>query len=108
MVDKGKCDDGFIWNPSICECECDRSCDVGKYLHYANCKCRERLIDELVEGCSEDINGNKMIYNVTLNNYTKVCNSCTIYIVLLILTSITLMGIGSAYIYFYSHTKKMF
>ena len=71
MVDKCKCNDGFIWNPSICECECDRSCDVGEYLHYTNCKCGERLIDELVEGCSEDINGNEMIYNVTLNNYKK-------------------------------------
>ena len=24
-----KCDNGFIWNPSICECECEKSCDVG-------------------------------------------------------------------------------
>ena len=28
----GKYDDGFIWNPSICECECDKSCGVGEYL----------------------------------------------------------------------------
>ena len=33
----GRRDDGFICNPSICECECDKSCDVGEYLHYENC-----------------------------------------------------------------------
>ena len=31
------CDKGFIWNPSNCECECDKSCDVGEYLDYENC-----------------------------------------------------------------------
>ena len=54
--------------------------------------------------CSEDINENEMIYNVTLNDHGKVCNSCTMYIVLLIITSITLMCIGSVFIYFYWHT----
>ena len=29
----------------------------------------------------ENIDGNKMIYNWTLNNYGNVCISCTIYIV---------------------------
>ena len=23
-------DKGFIWNPNNCECECDKSCDVGE------------------------------------------------------------------------------
>ena len=36
-------------NPDNCECECDKSCDVREYLGYANCKCRKKLIDELVE-----------------------------------------------------------
>ena len=29
--DKGMCDKGFIWNPSNCECKCDKSCDIGEY-----------------------------------------------------------------------------
>ena len=49
----------------------------------------------------EDIDRNKMIYNVTLHHHKKVCNSCTIFIVLLIITSIRLMGISWVYIYFY-------
>ena len=35
--------------PSNCECECDKSCDVGEYLDCENCKCRKKLVDELVE-----------------------------------------------------------
>ena len=58
MIDKGRYDDGFIWNPSIYECECDKSCDVGEYLDYKNCKCRKKIIDKLVEECSENIDGN--------------------------------------------------
>ena len=32
LIDKGRCDEGFIWDPSKCECECDKSCDVVRYL----------------------------------------------------------------------------
>ena len=30
LIDKDKCEDGFIWNPSIGEC--DKSCHAGEYL----------------------------------------------------------------------------
>ena len=36
LIDKGVCNKGFIWNPSNCECESDKSCDVGEYLNYQN------------------------------------------------------------------------
>ena len=29
LIDKGRCDNGFIWNPSICECECDKLYNIG-------------------------------------------------------------------------------
>ena len=86
------CDKGFIWNPSNCECECDKLYNVGEYLDYKNCKCRKRLIDKLVDGCNESIDGNKMLHNETLNVipldviplnvYKKVCSSRKIYVVL--------------------------
>ena len=69
LIDKGSCNKGFIWNPSNCDCECDKSCDVGEFLDYENCKCRKKLADKLVEECSENIDGNEMIYNGTLNDY---------------------------------------
>ena len=41
LIDKAVCDKGFIWNPSNCEWECDKSCCLGEYLDYSNCKCRK-------------------------------------------------------------------
>ena len=38
LIDKGVCDKGFIWNPNSCECGYDKSCDIGEYLDYENCK----------------------------------------------------------------------
>ena len=57
------------------------SCDVGEYLDYKNCKCRKRLIDKLVEKCRGNIDGNKVIYNSTFNDYRKICNSWAVCIV---------------------------
>ena len=39
FIGKGRCDEGFIWNPN--KCECDNSYDHGQYLDYENCKCRK-------------------------------------------------------------------
>ena len=98
------CDKGFTWNPSNCECVCDKSCDVGKY-------CRNKLVDKLLEECSKNIDENEMLHNETLNViplntiplnvYKKVCNSCTIYIVLFAVFFITSICISSVFIYFY-------
>ena len=111
LIDKRTCDKGFIGNPNNCQCECDKSCDVGKYLDYKNCKCRNKLVDRLGEECSENIDGNKMLHNetlnviplnvISLNDYKKVCNSCTIYIVLFAVFCITSICISSVFIYFH-------
>ena len=65
LIDKGVCDKGSIWNPSNYECECDKSCDAGEYLDYENCKCRKKLVDKLVDECTENIDEVK-IAEVTL------------------------------------------
>ena len=49
------CDKGFIWNPINCESECDKSCNIGEYLDYKNCKCRKKLVDKLIDECTETI-----------------------------------------------------
>ena len=99
------CDKGFICNPSNCECECDKSCDRGEYLDYKNYKYRNKLVDKLVEECIANIDVNKMIHNETLdviplNYYKNVCNSCTIYIVLLAVFFITSICIGNFFYVF--------
>ena len=43
LIDKVIYDKEFIQNPINRECECDKSCDVGEYLNYANWKRRKRL-----------------------------------------------------------------
>ena len=48
LIYKGVCDKGFICNPSSCECECDKACDIDEYLDYESCKCRKKLVDKLV------------------------------------------------------------
>ena len=111
LIDKGMCDKGFIWNPSNCECECDKSCDIGEYLDYKNCKCRKRIIDKLVEECSENIYENDTlditsVNAIQLNVYKKVWNSCVVYIVLFIVFLITSICICSVFIYFHWYSKK--
>ena len=81
LIDEDRFDDGFVSNPSICKCESGKSSDVGKYLDYVNYKCRKRLIEKLFGKYSEDINGIELVYNMTLNDHGKVCNSCSINIV---------------------------
>ena len=97
LIDNGICDKGIVWNPSNCECECDKLCDVGGYLDYKNFKCRKKLVDKLVEECSENIDENEMIYN----DYGNVCNSCTVYIVLFVTNFLMIISISSLYFYFH-------
>ena len=79
LIHKGVCDKDFIWNPSNCECECDKSCDIGEYLDYKNCTCKKRLVDKLIDECTETIDEEKLTPAGNENDYK--CNSaqCTLY-----------------------------
>ena len=116
MIGKGTCDKEFFWNPSNYECECDKSCDAGEYLDYANCKCRKILIDKLVKKCSEDIDEKKLRLNelisVSSSDYKYVYrsyehNSRTIYIVFLVMFFIISMSIRSIFICFYWYLTRV-
>ena len=67
---------------------------------------QNKLVDKLVEECSENIDGNEMIYNGNLNDHEKVCNSCTIYTVLFVIAFLIIISISSAFIYFHWYLKK--
>ena len=41
-----------------------KSCDVGEYLDYENCKCSKKIVDKSVEEYSEEIDGNEIIYKI--------------------------------------------
>ena len=108
LIDKGICNKGLICKPS--NVECDKLCDIGEYLDYKNRKHRNKIIDKLVEKCSENIDGNEMIYNGTLNAIPlnpKVCSSCKIYIVLIAIFLMLSISISSVFIYFHWYLKKI-
>ena len=103
LIDKGVCNKGFIWNPSNCECECDRSCDTGEYLDYSNCKFMKRLVDKLIEECTRNINE---VENASENEHGNKCSSCTLYTVLFSIFFTISIGIAIYFAYFYWHIKK--
>ena len=75
-------------------------------MKFVNVEKINKLVDKLVEECSENIDENEMIYNGTLNDYEKVCNSSTINTVLFVIAFLIIIGISSAYFYFHSYLKK--
>ena len=56
----------------------DKSCNIGEYLDYSSCKCRKKLIDPLLEECTENINETKLV-NITAEN--KNNDRCCSYVV---------------------------
>ena len=94
MIDKGVCDEGFIWNPS--NFECDKSCDVGEYLDYKNCKCWKKLVDKLTEECTENIDEVKI---ASENEHKNKCSFCILYIVLFSIIFTINIGITTYFVY---------
>ena len=75
-------------------------------LYVINCKFRKKLVDKLVEECSENTDGNKIIHNGSLIDYENVCNSGTMYIVLFVIAFLIIIGISSAFAYFHWCLKR--
>ena len=96
---KNVCNKGFIWNPSNCERECDKSCDIGEYLDYSNCKCRKRLVDKIIEECTKNIEEKRLVKKASAENKRK-CSCCTVYIVLFSIFVIVSIGIGIYFVYY--------
>ena len=70
----------MIWNLSNSKCKCDRSCDVREYLDYENCKCRKRLVDKLVEECSENIDEVKIARIPLAGHENEYKNKCKFFL----------------------------
>ena len=82
MIDKGVCDKGFTWNPSNCECKCYKSCDFSEYLDYKICKCKKKLVDKLIEECTENIDKVKFAGMALFEHGNKCVCSYAIFVVL--------------------------
>ena len=80
---KGVCNKGYIWNPTNRKYECDKSCDIGEYLDYSNCKCRKKLFNKLIEECTENIDERSLVKkNLDKNENKDKYNSYVVYKVL--------------------------
>ena len=101
MFDKSVCDKGYAWNPSNCECECDKSCDVGECLDYENCKCRKMLVEY-----TEDINEANLTGAALFEHESECVSSYTVCIVLAVLALTVSIGIGAYFAYKYINRNE--
>ena len=107
LIDKGACNKGYIFNPSNCECECDKSCNTRQYLDYLDCKCKNKIIDLIVEKCTEYDNKTKIVNKTDNKTDNKIIvtktvkNSCNVYIILTI-ASIVISIIYTIYFVYYN------
>ena len=106
LIDKSICDKGFIWNPSNCECACDKNWDFSEYLDYENSECRKKLVDKLIDEWTETIEEEKLakitsmeLHSAENKNENKY-SSCTVYIVLMIVICTTFTDITVYFVYY--------
>ena len=76
LVDKKICDKGFIWNLSISECELDKNCGISEYLNYQHCKCRKKLVEPIIDECTETIEEVKLVEITVKNENNYKYRSC--------------------------------
>ena len=81
-------------------CNFNKACNIGEYLDYKNCMCRNIIVDKLVEECTNVIDENK-IHNETLNRIpSDDCASCTVYVISFVVFLTTIVVIGYSFFIF--------
>ena len=83
-----------MWNPSTCECPCDKWCKQEQYLDHKNCICKNKLIGRIIEECTSVIN--ETMIN---NNKDNITNNT--YLILFIIFSIGFIVFLIGFIYYY-------
>ena len=104
-------DEPVLFLFSIETSKCSSSCNNINYLYAnicvpniivnENCKCRKKLVHELVDECTETIEEVKLA-KITLaeNENSYKCSSCTVYIVLMIVVFTIFTGITTYFVYY--------
>ena len=77
-------DKGYTWNPSTCECQCDKWCKTEQYLDHKNCVGKNKLVGRLIEECTSVIN------ETMINNKDNIDNCNTIRNVFIVLFSVVI------------------
>ena len=72
-------------------------------MDYSDCKCKKKLIDPLIEECTENDDQRKVV-NITVENENEnnyECASCIVYIILMIVAS-TIFTAITVYLVYYN------
>ena len=71
-------------NPSACDCECNKTCNLDEYIDIKNGSCKNRLFEKLVLECEDQILNTS---GTILNDKKVACakSSCLIYTISLII-----------------------
>ena len=78
------CEKDSMWNPSSCDCECNKACKIDKNLDIKNLSCKKRLIGKLVLECKEyTLNTTKTSPDDESGTCEK--SNCPIHLILLLL-----------------------
>ena len=107
LIDKAVRDKGHIWNPCNCERECDRSCDIGEYLVYENCKCRKKLIYKLIKQCTENFFERKIAGLALFEHGNECVCSYTICVILAAIAVTISIEIGACFACSRWYSKKI-
>ena len=100
LVNKINCYKGYSWNPSNCQCECDKYCDTGEYLDYKSCTCKQSIIDKLIDECTNTSEENNDILVAPSGN--------NIYYILFIMFIVLPLISINVLIYFYWYNEIAF
>ena len=90
-----------MWNPSTCDCKCDKTCETGKSLDNTNCAFNKGISGKLVLACQDEMLNTtdtasvliRKVVDTHINIYIKA--SCLIH-------TISLVNIISTYICIFS------
>ena len=72
-------------------------------MDYANCKCRKRLVDKLIEECTKNIDEITLFECNSVEHKNKCRSSCIIYVVLIVIVFTICIGIGTYFAYKYTN-----
>ena len=75
--------------------------DVGEYIDYENCKGRKKLVDKLVEECTENIKETKLNETQAKNEHKySCCKLCIVLFWIFFIFFVINIGIGTYFTYY--------
>ena len=85
---------------SNCECKFDKTCDIVEYLDYENCQCRKKLVDKLIDECTETIEEIKSAKITSEDKNGNKCSSCKVYVIFMIVVFAIFTEITIYFVYY--------